>query len=92
MVRRTVSMGAGLGTGVLLGLLDAKYGKTSPTGTKKARVPGTEIDADAALAMMAGTLGVSGLAGDASEAMVSVGVAAGACATRDWAYETTLKK
>jgi hypothetical protein len=98
IAKRSINMGIGAATGAGLGLLDFHYGKVNAMGIKKAKVPGTDIDADVGMALLASAVGVTGIAGTMTDEVVAVGIGAGACAARDWAYigamrsETAAKK
>lgn len=84
---RGTSLMIGAGTGAALGLLDSKYGDPTAIGQKRARIPGTEIEASTALAFAGGALGVSGLAGKASDQVVAMAIGASAIAAHDFTYE-----
>lgn len=86
IAKRSISLGIGAVTGAGLGLMDYHYGKTNAMGVKKAKVPGTDIDADIGVSLVAAALGVTGIAGSMTDEVVAVGIGASALAARDWAY------
>jgi hypothetical protein len=90
IAERSVNLALSAGSGFVLGYLDKKHGKLSPgLGLKTARVPGTDIELDAAIAGVGGLLGASGLAGEMSDEICAVASAAGAVATWKLGYEKT---
>jgi hypothetical protein len=91
IAKRSISMGIGAATGAGLGLLDYHYGKVNAMGIKKSKIPGTDIDADVGVALLASAVGVTGIAGSMTDEVVAVGIGAGACAARDWAYTGAMR-
>lgn len=90
IAERSVNLALAAGTGFVIGYLDKKNGKLNPgLGLKTVRVPGTDIELDAAIAGVGGLLGASGLAGDMSDEICAVAQAAGAIATWKLGYEKT---
>jgi hypothetical protein len=89
---RAINFSLATGTGGGLGLIDAKYGEVNAFGVKKARLPGTEVEIDAAIAAIGGLLGASGMAGEASDEITAVAGGAGAVAAWSYVYERAIKE
>lgn len=88
---RAVNFTLSVGTGAGIGFFDGKYGKTNSFGVKKARLPGTDIELDAAVATVGGLLGASGMAGDASDEITAMAGGAGAIAAWGYVYDRARK-
>lgn len=70
ITRRSVGVGLTAGSGYLVGALRNKYGEGEQ---RKMLVPGTEIEADLALGVVASLAGAIGLADEYSDVLCQVG-------------------
>lgn len=70
ITRRGANVGITGGTGFLVGLARSKYGEGAD---KQILIPGTEIEADLAVGILAGAAGVVGLADEYSDFLCSIG-------------------
>lgn len=76
VAERTINAGLGLASGAALGAARAKWGKGVQ---KQLFVPGTEVDAPSAIAVVGLAAGVTGFAGKYSDHIASIGSHVGAC-------------
>jgi hypothetical protein len=76
IAERGLNAGVGLAAGAALGAARAKWGKGT---TRALHVPGTEIDAPSAVALLGLAVGITGFAGKYSDQVSSIGSHIGAC-------------